>query len=44
MLEQKLGEEIGRRRVAEIDPRLSADNAAMLFTQARVSAWRDGYS
>ncbi len=43
-LESKQAEAQGRQRVAEIDPRISPDNAAMLYTQARYSAWRDGYS
>ena len=42
-LETKQTEDVGRQRVAEIDPRLSAANAATLYTQARVSAWRDGH-
>ena len=42
-LERKESEEEGRRRVAAIDSRISVDNAAMLYTQSRVSAWRDGY-
>src|SRR5256885_1840933 len=35
-LETRKTEEVGRQAVAEIDPRLSADNAATLYTQARV--------
>lgn len=42
-LEQKQSEEQGRSRVAALDPRLSPDNAATLYTQSRVYAWRDGY-
>jgi hypothetical protein len=42
-LETKQPEDVGRQRVSDIDPRLSAANVATLYTQARVSAWRDGY-
>ena len=41
MVEARQPEAEARRRVAEIDPRLSADNAAHLFTQARYWAWKD---
>ena len=41
-LRTKVDESTMRARVAALDPQLSADNAAMLFTQARVGAWRDG--
>src|SRR6476469_4615435 len=40
-LEKKESEEQGRSRVAALDPRLSPDNAATLYTQSRISAWRD---
>jgi len=43
-LESRQDEIAGRDRVAAIDPRLSAGNAATMYTQARVAAWRDGYS
>jgi len=43
-LETRKPEDAGRQAVADLDPRLSADNAATLYTQARISAWRDGYS
>jgi len=36
-------EEDGRRRVAELDERISAENASLLYHQARYSAWRDGF-
>ena len=42
-LERKASKEDGRERVAAIEPRMSAENAATLYTQCRVSAWRDGY-
>jgi hypothetical protein len=41
-LERRQSEGDGRRAVAALDPRLSADNAATLYQQARYSAWRDG--
>jgi len=43
-LESKQTEDVGRSAVERIDPRISPDNAATLYTQARVAAWRDGYS
>ena len=43
-LERRQSEGDGRQAVAEIDPRLSAENAATLYQQARYSAWRDGLS
>lgn len=36
-------EEDGRKRVAELDERISAENASVLYQQARYSAWRDGF-
>jgi len=42
-LERKALEEEGRNQVAAIDARLSSENAATLYTQSRISAWRDGY-
>jgi hypothetical protein len=42
-LERKATEEDGRSRVAALDPRLSPDNAATLYSQSRIYAWRDGY-
>jgi hypothetical protein len=41
-VERHQTEDIGRSGVAAIDPRLSSDNAAALYTQARVWAARDG--
>jgi hypothetical protein len=41
-VEKHQTEDDGRRAVAAIDRRLSADNVATLYTQARYSAWRDG--
>jgi hypothetical protein len=43
-LESKRTESESRSRVAAIDPRVSDGNSSMLYTQARVTAWRDGYS
>jgi hypothetical protein len=43
MVERHQSEDDGRRRVAEIDARVSSENAAVLYNQARYSAWRDGY-
>lgn len=43
-LETKQSEDTGRAAVARIDSRISPDNAATLYTQARVAAWRDGYA
>ena len=42
-VEKHQAEEDGRRRVAELDDRLSAENASLLYHQARYSAWRDGF-
>ena len=42
-LERKQSEDQGRSRVAELDPRLSPENSATLYTQSRIHAWRDGY-
>ena len=42
-VEKHQAEEDGRRRVAELDYRLSAENASLLYHQARYSAWRDGF-
>jgi hypothetical protein len=42
-LERHQSEAAGRDAIAAIDPRVSPDNASMLYTQARVWAARDGY-
>src|SRR5262245_56933864 len=42
-VEKHQTEEEGRDRVAAMDPRVSAENATLLYQQARYSAWRDGY-
>jgi len=42
-LETRASELEGRSRVAALDPKMSPGNAATLYTQCRVSAWRDGY-
>ena len=42
-VEKHQTEEDGRRRVAELDERISAENASLLYHQARYSAWRDGF-
>jgi hypothetical protein len=42
-VEKHQTEEEGRDRVATMDPRVSAENATLLYQQARYSAWRDGY-
>ena len=42
-VEKHQAEEDGRRRVAELDERISAKNASLLYHQARYSAWRDGF-
>jgi hypothetical protein len=42
-VEKHQTEEDGRGRVAAMDPRVSAENATLLYQQARYSAWRDGY-
>ena len=42
-VEKHQTEEDGRRQVAELDARISAENASLLYHQARYSAWRDGF-
>jgi hypothetical protein len=42
-VEKHRTEEDGRRQVAELDERLSAKNASLLYHQARYSGWRDGF-
>lgn len=42
-VEKHRTEEDGRRQVAELDERISAENATLLYQQARYSAWRDGF-
>ena len=42
-MEKHQAEEDGRRRVAELDERMSAKNASLLYHEARYSAWRDGF-
>ena len=42
-VEKHQAEEDGRSLVAALDKRLSAENASLLYHQARYSAWRDGY-
>ena len=42
-VEKHQTEEEGRSRVAALDPRVSAENATLLYAQGRYSAWRDGY-
>jgi hypothetical protein len=42
-LERKQSEEAGRDAVSKIDSRISPENSATLYSQARISAWRDGY-
>jgi hypothetical protein len=42
-VEKHQTEEDGRRRVAELDARISGVNASLLYHEARYSAWRDGY-
>ena len=42
-VEKHQGEDVGRSRVAALDPRISPVNASLLYHQARYSAWRDGY-
>ena len=42
-VETHRAEEDGRRRVAELDERISAENVSVLYQQARYSAWRDGF-
>lgn len=43
-LEERKTEDVTRDAVAEIDKRVSAKNATLLYAVARTSAWRDGYS
>ena len=42
-VEKHQTEDDGRSRVSALDPRISAENASLLYHQARYSAWRDGY-
>ncbi|HET9215513.1 MAG TPA: hypothetical protein VFR18_00960 [Terriglobia bacterium] len=42
-VEKHRTEEDGRRQVAELDSRISVENASLLYHQARYSAWRDGF-
>lgn len=42
-VERRAVEVDGRDDVGGLDPRVSHENAAALYTRARVSAWRDGY-
>jgi hypothetical protein len=42
-VEKHQAEEDGRNRVASLDARISAENASLLYHEARYSAWRDGY-
>jgi len=42
-VERHKTEDDGRLEVANLDARLSSDNAATLYNQARYSAWRDGF-
>jgi len=42
-VERHQAEDDMRRSVADLDPRISAENASVLYNQARYSAWRDGF-
>jgi hypothetical protein len=43
-LEDRKSEIEGRDAVGAIDARVCSQNAASLYSMARVSAWRDGYN
>jgi predicted DsbA family dithiol-disulfide isomerase len=42
-VERHQSEDDARIKVAALDPRVSPENASNLYSQARYSAWRDGY-